>query len=77
MRFIRQTDIIEALEKGPAYSLSELAERLADADCMSPKDWERLKANLSAKLGRLRRSGYVEIEGIGERRRWTLKERLE
>lgn len=77
MRFIRQTDVLKALEEGPIYSLSELAERMADKDELTPKEWARLKANLSNKLRKLRRFGLVDLVGIGERRRWTLKEEKE
>lgn len=74
MDIIRIGDILKVLKESPVYTLSELAERFVDRSKVSDTEWSRLKNNLSRKLGRLVKSGYVEIRGIGEKRRWELKE---
>ena len=74
MDIIRIDDILKILKESPIYSLSELAERFVDRSKVSDAEWSRLKNNLSSKLRRLVNSGYVEIKGIGEKRRWELKE---
>ena len=74
MDIIRTDDILGILEETPIYSLSELAERFADREEVSEREWCKLKNNLSTKLRRLVKSRRIVINETGMERRWELKE---